>query len=192
MRKPKKHGCGCGTFLILLIVVCLGVYFFVGEGSMQLLRAIYPIKYQDSVEKYAKENGLDPYLIYAVIWAESKFDPNAVSSENARGLMQLMDETARECADRLQVEIQIPDDLYDPDTNIMLGASYLKRLMDHYDDLNLVLMAYNGGWGNVRKWLNDEELSDGNGGLTEIPFEETEKYVKRVLRAYDRYKQLYA
>ena len=139
----------------------------------------------------AEEFGLDIYFVYSIIKVESNFEADATSHVGAKGLMQLMDITAEECNEKGEYGYSIPSDLYDPEKNVMLGCSYIKSLMDTYGDKSLALAAYNAGTGNVRKWLEDESLADGNGGLSHIPYEETEDYVKKVIRTYERYTELY-
>ncbi len=190
MRKKTK-GSGCSVIVFLSILVGLAVYFMAGEGRQSVLQMQYPMNYKEVVEKYAAQNDLDPYLVYAVIKVESRFNADAVSHAGAHGLMQLMEETAQDSAKKLGITVQLPEDLHDPDKNVMLGTCYLKSLLKSYGDLELALAAYNGGTGNVQKWLKDEELSDGAGGLAQIPFEETEQYVKKVTQAYEQYQKLY-
>ena len=105
--------------------------------------------------------------------------------------MQLMDETAKECSERAELGYIIPEDLFVAEKNIHLGCLYFKSLMDNYEDLELALTAYNGGTGNVDKWLRDESLSDGNGGLSDIPYKETRDYVKKVMKTFEIYNKLY-
>lgn len=185
----RKLGC-IKPVLIILLAVCL-LYFFVGDGKRVILTKIYPIKYQEYVEKYAGEYNLDIYLVYSIIKVESGFDPNAVSHADAKGLMQLMDKTAEYINQNEEFGYTIPDDLFDPQKNIKLGCCYFRTLMDTYGDMELAITAYNGGTGNVDKWLEDETLADGNGGLSDIPYAETKKYVKKVLKTYEMYNKLY-
>lgn len=157
-----------------------------------LLQYFYPIKYEEYVEKYAEEYEIDKYLIYAVIQTESKFDPNAKSDVGAIGLMQLMEDTAKECNEKAEFGYNIPDDLINPEVNIRIGCYYLNRLLKIFDDnKELALTAYNGGLGNVEKWLDDEEYSDGQGGLNITPYQETNDYVDKVLKSYKRYRDIY-
>lgn len=171
--------------LVLLICLCTGC------SKQALLKKVYPIKYQDYVEKYAEEYNLDKYLVYAVIKVESKFNPEAISNAGAVGLMQVMEDTAKECNEKGGFGYDIPEDLSNPEVNIRIGCYYLNLLYEKYGDMELAVMAYNGGKGNVDKWLADESLSDGNGGLVEIPYEETKKYVEKVFNALDTYNELY-
>lgn len=157
-----------------------------------LLQYFYPKQYEEHVEKYSKEYDIDKYLVYAVIQTESKFDPNAVSDAGAIGLMQIMEETAAECNEKENFGYNIPQDLKDPEVNIHIGCYYLSRLLDIFDDnKELALIAYNGGMGNVKKWLVDEDYADGEGGLNITPYKETNDYVDKVLKSYKRYREIY-
>ena len=111
MTRPFKKGLKYGIVLILII----GLLWVTKEVA---LRITYPKKYEEYVDKYATENELDPLLIYAVIKAESNFNPNVVSSSKAIGLMQLLEATAKEQAEKVGETIQSAADLYDPETNI--------------------------------------------------------------------------
>lgn len=186
-----RRGKGCLRTVLLIVLTVLLLYFSVGEGKTVILKQIYPIKYQEMVEKWADEYSLDRYLVYAVIKVESGFDEKAQSHAGAKGLMQLMDKTAEECNLKENFGYIIPDDLFVPEKNIRMGCSYLRRLMDTYGDIGVAAAAYNAGTGNVQKWLKDDDLSDGNGGLADIPYKETEKYVKKIMKAYEHYTELY-
>lgn len=179
-----------GVILAFVFAAVL-LWFTAGEGKKLILREIYPVKYQSYVEKYSEEYGIDKYLVYSIMKVESGFDPKAVSNVGAKGLMQLMDDTAAECNRKAGFGYIIPDDMFDAEKNIRTGCMYLKTLMEIYGDTELAVTAYNGGTGNVKKWLKDSQLSDGEGGLSEIPYTETKNYVKKVLKAYDRYISLY-
>ena len=185
----KKRGCLFFVFVIALAAVLL--YYTVGNGKTDIMKMIYPKKYTDAVEMAAKDYELDVYLVYSIIKVESNFKPDAQSGVGAKGLMQLMDKTAEECNRKEGLGYSIPGDLFVPEKNIYMGCSYFRKLLDTYGDLELAVTAYNAGTGNVNKWLRDETLSDGKGGLSEIPYEETRKYVKKVLKTYERYTQLY-
>lgn len=153
---------------------------------------LYPRAFWSSVDHYARETHLDPYLVAALIREESAFSPTAVSRAGARGLMQLMPATAARVATRAGVPN--PPDLDTPGVNIALGTWYLARLYEQFDgNVVLTLAAYNAGPHAVRRWLKDQHpLRDPETFIEEIPYPETQRYVKRVLGSYDRYRTLYA
>lgn len=186
-----KRRKGCLRYLFFVFLAIFLLYFLVGNGKTDILKKVYPIKYQEAVEKYADEYGLDRYLVYSVIKVESGFDEKATSNVGAKGLMQLMERTAEECNVKGGFDYSIPEDLYNPEKNIRLGCFYLSSLMKNYEDMELAITAYNGGTGNVRKWLADKSLSDGEGGLSEIPYAETENYVRKIKNTYEMYNKLY-
>lgn len=144
------------------------------------------------MEKYSEENGLDKYLVYAVIKAESNFDPNVKSNADARGLMQLMEETAVERSNVIENEDIDAYDLYDPETNIKLGTSYLSYLLELYDgNTVLAIIAYNAGLGNVKQWIKDGVIKPDGSDIENIPYKETENYVRKILRDYQMYLKIY-
>ncbi len=153
---------------------------------------MYPTKYSEYVEKYSEENNLDKYLVYAIIKAESNFEPNVKSNADARGLMQLMEETAVERSNAIEGTEVEAYDLYDPETNIKLGTSYFAYLMGLYDNnIVLAIIAYNAGLGNVEKWIKDGVIKADGSDIENIPYKETENYVRKILRDYQMYLKLY-
>ena len=197
-RRRQRSGCTAGVFkfiffllLIILTAYFLGRAYFNSDISDKIKRTQYPIKYQHFVEKYSEEYELDKYLVYAVMRTESRFDKYAVSSAGAKGLMQITDETGEDCVRLLKISNYSADALFDPEINIKIGCYYLKVLLDKYDNLNNALAAYNGGPGNVDKWLLDKNCVDSDGTLVNIPFRETRNYVVRVNEAREMYKEIY-
>jgi len=160
-------------------------------------RSLFPLEYKDLVIRYAKENDLDPFLVFSVIKAESNFNPNATSHKNARGLMQIIDDTGIWAAEKMGIEGFRVEHLYDPEINIKIGCWYLKNLKNEIYQYNgelnndLVLAAYNGGIGNVQRWLKDKKYSSSVKELERIPFKETENYVRRVNNYWKIYEKLY-
>lgn len=144
------------------------------------LRTRYPLEYEHIVRAHAQNYDLDPTLLAAVIYAESRFDPNAESEAGAVGLMQLLPETAKGIALRTGGTRFVVADLRDPEINVRYGAWYLDHLRDRYNgDVRLALAAYHAGQGNVDTWLAEGQ---------EIAFPETEAYVDEV----ERVRQVYA
>ena len=148
-----------------------------------------PLHHEDVIRQQAAEKGLDPALIAAVIYAESRFS-DRTSKAGARGLMQLTPATAHAIAQRTGGTRFTDADLATPQVNISYGAWYLRHLLDHYGGNEvLALAAYNAGMGNVDRWL----VNGGGNGLTpnDLPFPETRAYVRKVLHARQEYRHYY-
>lgn len=178
--------------LILLISLIILVINYIDLQTLKnhYLKKIYKIDYSTYVEKYADEYNVDKYLIYAIIKAESNFDETAVSSKSAKGLMQLMYSTAEEIATKLEINLT-EENVMEPEININLGTKYISMLIQKYDNIGLALTAYNAGSGNVDKWIEDGTLKSDGSSLENIPFTETNNYVRKILRDYEIYKELY-
>lgn len=144
----------------------------------------YPMDFEDSVNKWAREYGVPRELVYAVINVESGFDPDAVSRADAHGLMQLIRPTCDEMAERLGVDEYSIDDT---DTNVRFGTYYLSYLYRYFKDWKSAVAAYNAGMGRVRNWLDDERYSDDGVTLKEIPIDETRRYVALVFEDMEHY-----
>ena len=176
------------VFLLLVLLLLL----YIGIQSPLVKRKIYPLKYKESIIKYSTQYNLDPHLVMAVIWVESKYEPKATSRKDARGLMQIIPPTGQWIAKEIGLETYSDDLLYEPDINIRMGCWYLSYLLKVFEeDIELALAAYNGGMGNVRKWLNDSRYSKDGLKLDFIPFKETSQYIDKVAKAYEQYKKLY-
>jgi soluble lytic murein transglycosylase-like protein len=158
-------------------------------APVYFLEMYYPLKYGNEIEKYAKERGLDPDHVRALILQESYYNPEAKSRVGATGLMQLMPPTAKEHAARLGIPFAASR-LESPEVNVRLGTYHLKMLVDMFGgNTYLATAAYNAGQGNVLKWRRAAPKKPIDEFLESIPFQETRNYVKRVtmLRsAYDR------
>lgn len=161
-------------------------------GLLHYYRSAYPMGYQEQVEAWAAENQLDPALVYAVIRTESSFDPEAMSSVGARGLMQLTPDTYEWVCYRLGEENPSDvEDLYDPEENIRCGCANLRLLLELLGEEGTALAAYHAGLGNVSRWLESEKYSRNGSSLDSIPFSDTEIYVNKVLETRDLYRRLY-
>ncbi len=156
-----------------------------GVGS-EVFRAVsFPTPYRELVRRASERFGIDEALIYAVMRQESLFDRFAVSRSNAKGLMQLLDRTAKWMGERIGLD---PKDLFDPETNVTLGVAYLKYLDELWGgDLLRVLASYNAGPGAVKRW---KRYGDDFLFIELIPYAETRKYVKRVLWYYYVYREI--
>lgn len=180
-------------FIVFFLIVAISVGIGFGAQSFEeyMIKKNHPLKFTEYVEKYAEEFDIPKALLYSVIKCESSFDPEAKSRVGARGLMQLMPKTFEEMA-RRQGEEYREELMYDPDTSIRYGSYYLNYLYNIFGDWKLVLAAYNGGMGNVRKWMEDSEYFDGV-KIIKYPkgFGETEQYVERVTEAEKVYTKLW-
>lgn len=179
---------------IVLIVVLIAALAALWQNFYResILKAAYPEKYQVLVEKYSAQNGVDPLLIYSVIKNESGFNPNAVSSIGAVGLMQLTPDTF-EWAKMLSPPAESIDSsrLSDPEINIRYGTVVLSTLMTEFGNLRTAIAAYHAGRSNVKKWLADSNYSPDGKTLVTIPFADTNIYVGRVLQTEEMYQKLY-
>jgi len=146
------------------------------------LRARYPLEYQQIIRGHAENYGLDPALLAAVVYVESRFDPNARSDAGAIGLMQLLPATAKGIALRTGGTRFVLADLQDPEINVRYGAWYLDHLRDRYGDMRTALAAYHAGQGNV-----DHSRREGVG----IEFPATRSYVAEVERVRLVYEKAY-
>lgn len=185
----KRRGTRSSVALIFFLSSIIFLYIFI--QSAWLRRKIYPLHYPEIICMYSEQYGLDPYLVSAVICVESRFDPHATSTKDARGLMQITINTGRWAAEQMGLVGYDDNILYDPDVNIQIGCWYLQFLNKQFYDLEIVLASYNAGIGNVNKWLKDKRYSSDGEHLDYIPFKETRKYVKKVTTAYKHYKELY-
>lgn len=161
-------------------------------GYTQLEEQTYPEKYGEYVEYYAGKYALDPLILYAVIRTESGFDPNAQSGVDARGLMQITEETFDWIKSRIAPdEPLVFADLYDPETNVRFGSYYFACCLDRYaGDLATAAAAYHSGWGTVDRLIEGGHSLDGE-TLASFPYPQMERYVKKVTGSYARYQQLY-
>lgn len=163
-------------FLLTLIVIMANLF----------VNIMYPVKYSSIIDKYCQKYNVEQNLIYAMIKCESNFKEDAVSNSGACGLMQIMPSTMKYIMGNENKE----NNLFDPEYNIETGIKYLRYLLNKFENLMVVLCAYNAGEGNVYMWLKDEAFSKDNKTLISTPFNETNNYVKKVLNASKVYKNL--
>ena len=168
------------TAVIIFFLVLLASFIICYRAQ----RSFFPVEHRAMVKKHAEEFDLDPLLVAAIIYSESRFDTRAVSVSSARGLMQIMPGTGYDIAARLQVEGFTEEDLFDQEINMRFGCYYISEMLKDFDsDITLALAAYNSGPENVRVWLEKKGNSSKN--LAEdYPFSETRKYVKNVKRIH--------
>ena len=175
--------------LILIIVIISLILILLNINN--ILKLVYRQDYSEYVEKYAKENNIDSLLVYAIIKAESNFDDDAVSNKGAMGLMQLMDETAKEVATNELMEYNSEETLYNPEKNIQIGVKYFADLKEIFGNDAIAIAAYNAGMGTVNSWIEEGIIKADGSDIENIPYKETNMYVRKILRDYNMYQRLY-
>ena len=178
----------------IAIIVIIFILLVPLNMPQKILKMVYPTEYSNYVESYSEKYNVDKYLIYAVIKAESNFNNDAVSSKEAKGLMQLMKTTAKEISKRLDMTLtdeEIENKLSEPEFNINLGTKYISLLIEKYNSIELALVAYNAGSGNVDNWIEQGVLEKDGSNIEQVPYKETNNYVRRILRDYKIYINLY-
>ena len=188
--KGKKNKVIIIALFLVLIVVLLGPIGF-GEKMMKIM---YSKKYENLVVIYSEKYQVDSDLIFALIKAESNFNSSAVSGKGAKGLMQLMEETAKDVSKKTDLKIEpdeIGEKLLQPDVNIELGTKYISILLEKYNNTAIALTAYNAGIGTVDNWIEKGVIKKDGEDIQNIPYKETNNYVRKILRDYKIYKKLY-
>lgn len=168
----------------VLVVAIVGAFQYLKAGPPDFVQKVhYPLHYDAIVRGHARNYHLDPALLAAVIYQESKFDPHVRSKSGAIGLMQLLPSTAKGIAIHTGGSKFRTSDLDDPEINVRYGSWYLRHLLDKYGDEQTALAAYNAGQNNVDKWR-----ANGSG----IGFAETRAYVDKVEKLKRIYRDIYA
>lgn len=173
--------------LIITLTVAIGIFY---AGCVSLLKTLYPLRYEEYVEVYAKENNLSPTFVYAVIKCESGFDSEAVSYVGATGLMQIMPDTFAWIKTKTGYTENYSK-ATDAETSIKFGCFLYGYLLQKYSGVQEALAAYHAGIGNADKWLKDKTYSHDGKTLHTIPFSSTDKYVKKVMLTEKIYQNLY-
>ena len=166
---------------VVLCAVLLGIAMFFG---------VREIGYRRPHREIVGKSGLDSDLVYAVIKAESSFNEKAKSNVGAVGLMQLLPSTAEFVCQMNGIDFQ-SEQLTDGAYNVRLGCLYLKYLLDRFGAVETALAAYNAGEGTVARWLKNSELSSNGSTLEQVPYPETARYVKKVIKFRKIYRFFY-
>jgi soluble lytic murein transglycosylase len=184
--------------LMLATVIGVGLVALAVSLALPLFRKAVndlgglPLYYSDVIRKQAAEKHIDPALIAAVIYAETRFDPRP-SSAGAEGLMQILPQTAEFLAHRSGATTFTVADLATPEVNIAYGSYYIRYLLDEYHGSTmLALAAYNGGETNVNRWIAAARDQGTTLAVQDIPFSQTRAYVEKVLNAQQQYRSKYA
>lgn len=180
-------------WLALIIVLVLAAVAALQPATDAVMRQLYPREYREYIEKYSREYDVDRNLVYAVTRIESNFDPNAVSSADARGLMQMTQDAFE------WVQYRMGDDsgttyadIFEPEVSIRYGTYMLHLLLEETGDEKLAICSYHAGMSNVNAWLSQQEYSKDGKTLDKIPYSDTEWYYNKVSEAKEIYRELYS
>jgi soluble lytic murein transglycosylase len=159
---------------------------------IEFWKLAFPLPYREPLERFSKLEGLDPFLVAALVRQESEFDRNVVSHAHAYGLAQVLPSTGRELATRAGIRKFTADMLFRAELNLQLGTRYLKSLLTQMDNrIEATLAAYNAGKTRSVMWLGWHQYREPAEFVESIPFSETRNYVQVVLRNADIYRRLY-
>jgi len=164
-------------------------------GTADELKLLYPVYFAGNIRQAGNKNRLDPYLIQSLMREESYFNEFAISSSNARGLMQLLPSTARDVAGWENMTAFQTGDLFRPEVNVRLGSRYLAHLHELFSGNSMPAVgAYNGGPGAMRRWVNGSShfSNDPDMFVELIPYEQSRDYIKKVFASYWNYTRLYS
>lgn len=182
---------GRSRFSTILWVTIL-LFLAVVLSFPKWITVFYPLPHQELVFREAKEHNVDPYLVFAIIRAESKYQNAAESSVGAKGLMQIMPETANWIAEQNGIEDFTLQELHQPEVNIRFGCWYLHNLSAEFDgNVPLTVASYNAGRGKVQEWLVGGTWNGEPEDIDRIPFPETRQYTRNVLKNYEAYQAIY-
>lgn len=179
---------------LILVIILVVIIVFLGIFKNKILKIIYPKTYKEIVETYAEQYNVEENLIFAVIKAESNFDADAVSNKGAMGVMQLMEETAKDVANKSRIELDITNieqEMLNVDNNINIGTKYLSTLLERYGNKEVALAAYNAGIGNVNNWIEKGIIKEDGSDIENVPYKETNMYIRKILRDYKIYNELW-
>ena len=179
------------TITAIVLILCMIIAFL--NIPIRIQKIIYKKDYKEYVQKYAQEYNVDENLIYALIKAESNFNSNAKSSKDAIGLMQLMESTAQDVCKKTDLQIssdELSEKLLEPDININIGTKYLSILIQKYGNIEIAITAYNAGIGTVDNWIEKGIINSDGSNVENIPYKETNNYVRKILRDYKIYTDL--
>jgi soluble lytic murein transglycosylase len=168
---------------------------FMAQGGealpAEILRVIFPVDYWPLISAQARNRKLDPFLVTALVAQESTFQADVRSAANAYGLMQILPSTGRRFASALGIRPFSTRRLTEPDVNVRIGTTYFSQLLEEFGDAAPALAAYNAGENRVSRWLAERPGIDRDEFIDDIPFPETQNYVKRILGTAEDYRLLY-
>ena len=157
----------------------------------EMLRVLFPLDYWPLIKKYSDAHGLDPYVMAALMAQESTFTADVRSAANAYGLMQIIPGTGRRYARTLGINRFSAATLTQPETNIRIGTAYFKDLVDRFGGAHYALASYNAGENRIARWISERPGVKADEFIDDIPFPETQNYVKKILGTAEDYRRLY-
>jgi len=178
--------------LSAVLILIFSAFTFVLAGYKTYQVFLHPIKFENEIKTYSKIYDLDASIVASLINVESSYNSIAMSNKNAIGLMQIKLETANyldEISDRKLIS---ENELFNTETNIKYGCEYLRYLLNKFDDVYTAIASYNAGETRVRNWLKNTDYSMDKKTLINIPFKETENYVKKIKNNIKFYKKIYS
>ncbi len=162
------------------------------SAPVEFWKLAFPLPYRTDLERFAKQNGLDPFLVAALIRQESEFNPKAVSPANARGLTQILPSTGRELSRKLKLRPYSTARLFQPVVSLEFGSYYFRMMSDSLGgNFEAALAAYNAGLSRAHAWLSWGEFREPAEFVETVPFSQTRNYIQTVLRNADVYRRLY-
>ena len=168
------------------------LYLPIESAPDEFWKLAFPLPYRADLERYSRQNDIDPYLLAALARQESEFNPKAVSVASARGLTQLLPSTGRELSRRLRIKPYSTARLFQPQLNLQLGSYYLKSVADSLEGRwEAALAAYNAGLSRAKTWSTWGEFREPAEFVETVPFSQTHDYIQIVLRNADIYRRLY-
>ncbi len=192
-KKPAQKSYLMLFFAAILLVVLLITFICSVAENRQRKREMASFPYQEYVVSYCREYDVDVLFVYAMMKQESSFQPDAVSVDEARGLMQITEDTYDWVAGKLgERDTTTFDDMFDPQTNIRFGVWLTAYLYREFTNPETVLAAYHAGLNITKKWLKDPAYSDNGVTLKYIPYSDTRYHVQKVMSIYEDYKEKYA
>lgn len=192
MAKKKTSVKTKVSWLILIVVIIAAGFMALEPATQGVYRQMYPREYRQYIEKYSREYKVDKNLVYAVARIESNFEPNAVSTADARGVMQMTKDAFEWVQYRMgDGSSESYDQIFEPQVAIKYGTYMLHLLLEEMQDEKLAICAYHAGMGNVNAWLSQQEYSKDGKTLDKIPYSDTEWYYNKVSQAKEIYRKLY-
>lgn len=186
------------TLILSAVAAAAYVYFQAGDPIYALRESLNGgawSRYDAAIKKAAADNQIDPRLIKAVVWRESRFGAHKNGAHGERGLMQITEIAAKDYAIAKGIKNFNPNDLYKPEVNLEVGSWYLKRALDHYKDrespLPFALSEYNAGRSRVTKWIGDpqKEVPTSAEEMKQKSYDSTRAYVEAIEQRYEFYKR---